>query len=176
VHPTADLAIIKFNDFNHILYNGHAVFKKDSSQIKQGEFLCRLGFPFPEFNNFIYNENTDDIEWTDTGSNQSPNFPIEGMITRFLADNIGVFGIEMSTPGLKGQSGGPLFNRDGIVYGMQFSTKHLHLGFDLEETEILHENKIKKVTDYSFIHLGQCIHVDLIKSFLREKGVKYFEA
>jgi hypothetical protein len=58
---------------------------------------------------------------------------------------------------------------------MQFSTKHLHLGFDLEEKEILIQNKIKKVTDYSFLHLGQCIHAEVIKEFLREKGVKYYE-
>ncbi|MBS3913624.1 MAG: trypsin-like peptidase domain-containing protein [Bacteroidetes bacterium] len=175
LHPTVDLAIIKFNDYNKLLYEGHAIFKKDSSQIKQGEFLCRLGFPFPEFNNFKYNETVDDIEWTDSGASQSPIFPIEGMLTRFLADNNQIFGIEMSTPGLKGQSGGPLFNSSGIVYGMQFSTKHLHLGFDLVETEIIHENKLKKVTDYSFIHLGQCIHVDVIKAFLREKQVKFYE-
>ena len=73
------------------------------SQIKQGEFLCRLGFPFPEFNNFKHNETTDDIEWTNTGINGSPRFPIEGMVTRFLAEDNKINGIEMSTHGLKGQ-------------------------------------------------------------------------
>jgi len=175
MHPKVDLAILKFNDFKTLHYKNYALFKKDSSQIKQGEFLCRLGFPFPEFNNFRYNEATDDIEWTNTGVNGSPRFPIEGMITRFLAEDNKLFGIEMSTPGLKGQSGGPLFNADGIVYGMQFSTKHLHLGFDIVEKEILLNNKIKKVSDYSFIHLGQCIHVDTIKEFLAEKNVKFYE-
>ncbi|MBI1783038.1 MAG: serine protease, partial [Sphingobacteriales bacterium] len=33
----------------------------------------------------------------------------------------------------------------------------------------------KKVTDYSFLHLGQCVHVDIIKSFLREKNVQFYE-
>ena len=175
LHPELDIAIFKFNDFRSIRYTGYAIFKKDASQIKQGEFLCRLGFPFPEFNNYIYNEATDDIEWTVTGINSSPKFPLEGMLTRFLADGSRLFGIEMSTPGLKGQSGGPLFNNDGIVYGMQFSTKHLHLGFDLVDKEILLNNKIKKVTDHSFIHLGQCIHVEVIKQFLAENKVKFYE-
>jgi hypothetical protein len=102
-------------------------------------------------------------------------FPIEGMVTRFIAGENKVYGIEMSTPGLKGQSGGPLFNKEGIVYGMQYSTKHLHLGFDMLDKEILLNNTIKKVSDYSFIHLGQCIHVDIIKEFLKEKKVKFFE-
>jgi hypothetical protein len=176
LHPKHDLAILKFNDFEKIYYTGYAKFLKDPSKIKQGSFLCRLGFPFPEFTNFKYNETTDDIEWTATGVQASPRFPIEGMVTRFLAeDNKQLFGIELSTPGLRGQSGGPLFDKNGIIYGMQFSTKHLHLGFDITDKEILVNNKVKKVSDYSFIHLGQCIHVDIIKDFLKEKGVKYYE-
>ncbi len=174
-HSKYDLAIIKFNDYKKLLYKNYAVFKKDTSTIKQGKQLCRLGFPFPEFTNFIYNDATDDIEWTTTGINISPIFPLEGMITRFLVEENRVFGIEMSTPGLRGQSGGPLFDNNGIVYGMQFSTKHLHLGFDLIDKEILMNNKVKKVSDYSFIHLGQCIHADIIKEFLIEKKVKFYE-
>lgn len=175
VHPMQDLAIIKFNDFNKLHYTGHATFLKDANKIRQGNFLCRLGFPFPEFTNFTFNEGADDIEWTTLGIQVSPRFPIEGMVTRFLADAGKLTGIEMSTPGLRGQSGGPLFNNDGTVYGMQFSTKHLHLGFDLVDKEILIDNKIKKISDYSFIHLGQCIHVDIIKAFLAEHQVRFYE-
>jgi len=175
LHPKYDLAIVKFNNYKALHYKDYAIFAKDATQIKQGEFLCRLGFPFPEFNNFQYNEMNDDIEWTNSGVKNSPRFPIEGMITRFLAEEGKLYGIEMSTPGLKGQSGGPLFNKDGIVYGMQFSTKHLHLGFDLVDKEILLNNKVEKISDYSFIHLGQCIHAETIKEFLKEHNVNYFE-
>ena len=175
-HATLDLAILKFNDFGKLHYTDCAKFLKNGDNIKQGKFLCRLGFPFPEFSNFTFNNNTDDIEWTNTGVNVSPRFPLEGMVTRFLADQQhGLYGIEMSTPGLRGQSGGPLFDEKGIVYGMQFSTKHLHLGFDLIDKEIMINNSLKKVTDYSFIHLGQCIHVNAIKSFLAEHNVDFYE-
>ncbi|MFC4262976.1 trypsin-like peptidase domain-containing protein [Ferruginibacter yonginensis] len=176
VHPTADLAIIQFKGFGKKLYNNHAIFLKDSGQIKQGNMLCRLGFPFPEFTNFTFNEAADDIDWSHTGVASTPQFPIDGMVTRFLADSPNeITGIEMSTPGLKGQSGGPLFNKDGIVYGMQFSTKHLHLGFDLVNKDIIINHQHKKVTDYSFLHLGQCVHVDVIKSFLKQHHYTYFE-
>lgn len=175
LHPRYDLAILKFNDYKNIRYAGYARFLKDSSAIRQGMYLCRLGFPFPEFTNFRYNETTDDIEWTTTGVQASPRFPIEGMVTRFLGDENRIFGIELSTPGLRGQSGGPLFDDKGVVYGMQFSTKHLHLGFDIVDKEILTNNRVKKVSDYSFLHLGQCIHVDIIKEFLRENSVKFYE-
>ena len=175
-HATLDLAILKFNGFGKLHYTDCAKFLKNGDNIKQGKFLCRLGFPFPEFSNFTFNNNTDDIEWTNTGVNVSPRFPLEGMVTRFLADQQhGLYGIEMSTPGLRGQSGGPLFDEKGIIYGMQFSTKHLHLGFDLIDKEIMINNSLKKVTDYSFIHLGQCIHVNAIKSFLAENNVDFYE-
>lgn len=177
VHPQFDLAIIKFNGFSKIRYRNFARFMKDDSQLKQGKFLCRLGFPFPEFSNFFLNSDTDEIEWTNSGIQVSPRFPIEGMITRFLGDQQnGIFGIEMSTPGLRGQSGGPLFDENGLICGMQYSTKHLHLGFDLEEKEIMINNVSKKVSDYPFIHLGQCLHVSLIKSFLKENNVSFYEA
>ena len=176
LHPTLDLALIKFNGFDKILYTDCAKFLKDGNQLKQGKFLCRLGFPFPEFTNFALNTTTDEIEWTSTGINVSPRFPIEGMITRFLGDQQnGLYGIEMSTPGLRGQSGGPLFDENGIVCGMQYSTKHLHLGFDLEEKEIMVNNVIKKISDYSFIHLGECIHVNTIKDFLKLHNVNFYE-
>src|ERR1700712_4460508 len=62
MHPTLDLAILKFNDFDKLHYSGFAKFKQQGEDIKQGKFLCRLGFPFPEFNNFTFNTTTDDIE------------------------------------------------------------------------------------------------------------------
>ena len=176
VHSTLDLAVIKFNGYQNLQYHHCAKFLKDDAQLKQGKFLCRLGFPFPEFNNFQFNRQTEEMEWTQNGNNLSPRFPIEGMVTRFLGDQQnGIYGIEMSTPGLRGQSGGPLFDENGIICGMQYSTKHLHLGFDLEEKEININNKIKKISDYPFIHLGQCIHVRTIKAFLKEHNISFFE-
>jgi hypothetical protein len=175
IHPKYDLAILKFNDYKTVLYEGHAVFLKNTASIKPGKFLCRLGFPFPEFTNFGYNEAADDIEWTGTGIAGSPRFPIEGMVTRFLMEENKLHGIELSTPGLKGQSGGPLFDEKGWIYGMQSSTKHLHLGFDLVDKEIMVDNKLKKISDYSFIHLGQCIHADIIREFLKEMNVLFYE-
>lgn len=176
LHPTLDLAILEFKGFNQLFYTSHATFLKDSSKIKQGKYLCRLGFPFPEFNNFIHNPITDDIEWTNTGNPNSPVFPIDGIVTRFLGDTSGeITGIELSTPGLRGQSGGPLFDIDGNIYGMQFATSHLHLGFDLEEHEIVQNGKKTKVSDHPFLHVGLCVHVEKIKEFLNDKKVDFSE-
>ncbi len=175
VHPKYDLALLKFEGFNELRCNEFPTFQEDVSYLKQGRFLCRLGYPFPEFTNFKYNSETDNIEWTSEGVTGSPKFPIEGMITRFLGDGSKTFGIEMSVPGLRGQSGGPLFNEKGIIQGMQFATKHLHLGFDVENKEIRVNGQKKEVSDYSFMHLGHCIHVSIIKEFMKEKGIIFKE-
>lgn len=174
-HPTLDLAIIIFEGFKQKFYNSYATFVKDPDKIKQGKSLCRLGYPFPEFNNFQHNPATDDIEWTNTGNLNSPKFPLDGIITRFGADGGQVISIEMSTPGLRGQSGGPLFDSDGLIYGMQYMTSHLHLGFDIKDKEIVNDGKRTKVSNYPFLNVGHCIHVDRIKEFLALNNIKFYE-
>lgn len=175
-HPEYDLALIKFEGFNKKLFTNTPRFLKNTSSINPGEMLCRLGFPFPEFSNFQLNLEKNILEWVPKGNARSPRFPIEGMLTRFLGDKNGkVYGIEMSTPGLRGQSGGPLFDTEGRIIGMQSRTKHLHLGFDIEEKSIIAHGKEKKVNDYSFIHLGECIHVSVIKEFLNQHQVSFEE-
>jgi hypothetical protein len=174
-HPTYDLSIIIFENFKNPLYQSHARFIKDSSSLKQGKTLCRLGYPFPEFTNFKYNQANDDIEWTNVGEKQTPRFPIEGMLTRKIKNGNEICGIELSTPGLRGQSGGPLFNEEGLICGMQSSTNHLHLGFDMKNFEYNVNGETIKVTNQPFLHVGQCIHVDIIKNFLKTNGVKYDE-
>lgn len=175
IHNKYDLAIIQFIGDGKNFYESHAKFLKDTSQIEQGKYLCRLGYPFPEYNNYKYDEGNDDIVFDNSKPANLPIFPLDGIITRNMAENGELMGIEMSTPGLKGQSGGPLFDENGIIYGMQQSTKHLHLGFDIENKEILLRGTTKKVNDYAFLHLGQCIRVDIIKKFLDEHKIKYYE-
>lgn len=175
-HPTLDLAIMEFKGFTKKLYTSHASFKKSSSDIKQGKYLCRIGYPFPEFNNFKHDAAKDDIEWTNEGVSSSPPFPIDGIVTRFIGDSAGrITGIEMSTPGLKGQSGGPLFDANGVVFGLQYGTNHLHLGFDIKDREIINNGKKNKVSNFPFLHVGLCIHFNQIKEFLTEHKIAFSE-
>ena len=176
LHPTQDLAIIRFHDFDSLQYQGHAHFLKDTRMVKQGKYLCRLGYPFPEFTNYRYNKEANDIEWIKEGRVHTPTFPIDGIVTRHIGDYNEITGIEMSTPGLRGQSGGPLFDTKGIIYGMQSSTRHLHLGFDQINREVTTDGHRKRVSNYPFLNVGQCVHTDVIKQFLREKNVSFYEA
>jgi hypothetical protein len=177
MHPLYDLAIIQFKNAKNPEYTTPALFIPDNHLIKQGKTLCRLGYPFPEFTNFKYNAQIDNIEWTTEGRTHTPSFPIDGIVTRHIGDATGkIMGIEMSTPGLRGQSGGPLFDTNGVVYGMQSMTQHLHLGFDLINYEVQLDTHRAKVSNHPFLHVGQCIHAQIIKDFLREKGIQFHEA
>ncbi|MBO0951398.1 trypsin-like peptidase domain-containing protein [Fibrella forsythiae] len=176
LHPLYDLALIRFIGYNRTLYKGHATFLRDSSRARPGRSLCRLGYPFPEFTNYRYNEPNDDIEWVSDGRDVTPKFPIDGIITRLLSDNgTNVTGIELSTPGLRGQSGGPLFDVNGLVYGMQAETRHLHLGFDIEGRDVMVNGRKARVSNYPFLNVGACVHVDVIKRFLSDHNVAYSE-
>ncbi len=175
-HPKYDLSILIFENFKNPLYQSHAKFLKDTSVLKQGKFLCRLGYPFPEFKNFQYNAATDTIEWTNSGQVETPRFPMEGMLTRHLVDAGKIIGIEISTPGLRGQSGGPLFDEQGFVCGMQSNTNHLHLGFDMKKFEYHTGGKTIQINNQPFIHVGHCIHADIIKEFLAANKIKFYEA
>lgn len=174
VHPVYDLALIQFHGFDTLNYKADPIFLlEDESEIQQGKSLCRLGFPFPEFHDFQYNRITDDIEWI-SGPASIPSFPMDGIITRHIADERGtLFGIELSTPGLKGQSGGPLFDTKGRIFGMQFATNHLHLGFDIEKQNLVINGEQKVINNQPFLHVGQCLHINIIKEFLDENHIPY---
>jgi hypothetical protein len=83
-------------------------------------------------------------------------------------------GFELSTPGLRGQSGGPAFDVDGRILGMQAATGHLDMNFDIEQA-VFRAGKKKNVKDYAFLHVGHCIHVSVLKEFMTENGVKFIE-
>jgi hypothetical protein len=177
IHPKYDLALIRFQEVERYLYKNHAVFLGDVSKAKRGKILCRYGYPFPEFSNFHHDTEIDDIRWNSSGKTQTPSFPIDGMITRMIDDGHNdIWGLEMSTPGLRGQSGGPLFDSDGVIYGMQSATNHIHLGFDVIDQPVkLGNGQYTKVSNHPFLHPGICVHTRIIKEFLVQHKVKFYE-
>lgn len=174
MHPTLDVALMKFENFEKLGPVSFPVFAADGSALKQGRFLCRLGFPFPEFTNFGYHAESDSIEWTGRGRARTPRFPIEGMVTRHLSGPGGIVGFEISTPGLRGQSGGPAFDPSGRVWGMQSATRHLDLNFDVD-MQVIRGGRREQITDSAILHVGNCVHVDVLKAFMREHGVSFLE-
>ena len=97
------------------------------------------------------------------------------MLTRQIVDENGKkVGLELSTPGLKGQSGGPLFDENGIVYGVQSTTEHLHLGFDMIKEKMIIGGRETIVNNQPFLHVGRCVYVEIIKQFLDDLGIVYY--
>lgn len=174
-HPKLDVALLHFRNFTRLGCVSFPKFARNGSELKQGKYICRLGFPFAEFTNYAYDVNADKIHWTNAGRTDTPRFPIEGMVTRHVVDESGIIGFELSTPGLRGQSGGPAFDTDGVIWGMQSMTAHLDLDFDVNQ-EVIRAGKRRKVSDSAFLHVGFCIHVDILKSFMKENGVQFQES
>ena len=76
-HPTVDVALLKFQNFKKLLCD-HLRLRRMVAHLKPGMQLCRLGFPFPEFDNFEYDAVSDSIRWTNAGTDSTPQFPMDG--------------------------------------------------------------------------------------------------
>jgi hypothetical protein len=75
--------------------------------------------------------------------------------------------IETSSPGLKGQSGGPMFDINGVVWAIQAKTIHLPLGFDAEVPGR------KGHTEHQFLNVGLGVHPETLLGALRNLGVAF---
>jgi hypothetical protein len=173
VKPELDIALLHFREFDPGLPQ-YPVFGAGSPP--QGRYVCRLGFPFSEFTNYEYDAESDELRWTAKGNRNAPRFPIEGMVTRHLRTSPkAVIGFEVSTPGLRGQSGGPCFDVEGRILGMQVRTAHLDLDFDVD-IEVKRNGRPRRVQDHAFLHVGHCVGVDMLCNFMTDNGVSYQQA
>lgn len=173
VHPELDVALLHFRGFTKLLCTDFPTFAADDAGLKQGKSICRLGFPFAEFDNFEYDLASDRARWTQVGRLDTPRFPIEGMVTRHLLNQaLAVVGFELSTPGLRGQSGGPAFDTEGRIWGMQSRTNHLDLNFDVN-MEVLRDGQATRIKDHAVLHVGHCVHVSALKAFMQQHRVQF---
>jgi S1-C subfamily serine protease len=131
IDPEADVAIARLENADLSGMSVFPVFQNPSSDPRPGTSLCRLGFPFVQVTAAF-----DDVTGRFTLQNFAPPpmFPNDGIHTRIMiapdpAKNRSVKFIETSTPGFMGQSGGPLFDVEGQVWGIQYKTSFLELGF-----------------------------------------------
>jgi hypothetical protein len=104
-----------------------------------------------------------------------PRFPIDGIFTRII--NVVPGGapplpfplqwIETSIPGLRGQSGGPIFDVHGNIWAIQTSTEHLPLGFDPP----VPDNPARR--EHQFLNVGRGVSAVTIIGLLNELGIAY---
>ena len=169
-HEYLDLAIIKFKNVKFDCEK-YPIFSKELPV--QGQSLCKLGYAFPEYSYFEYSKKDNNIILKKEMTSNFPLFPMDGIMTRLVVDEKGIISMfETSTPGLRGQSGGPIFSPSGVVFGIQSMTRHIDLNFDVNTT-VKRGISNKKVVYTPFINLGVGISSVKIIEFLKENGVEY---
>lgn len=170
LHEYLDIAIIKFKGIKFKVDN-YPIFAKNIPE--QGQSVCKLGFAFPEYSCFEYSEEKKNIVIKDDVVFHFPLFPMDGIVTRLVMDEKGKTSMfETSSPGIRGQSGGPVFSPEGIIYGIQSYTKQLDLNFDVD-MNVKRGIEERKVSYTPFINLGVSISSLEIIKFLDENNIKY---
>jgi Trypsin-like peptidase domain len=166
-----DLAIGKIENYSPSFVKEYPVFK-NPAHILSGTSLCKLGYPFYDVKASF------DMQHQafrfDPSIFPIPTFPMDGIMTRNVItgkSNDGLYEykwLETSSPGLRGQSGGPTFDKEGKIWAIQSQTRHMPLGFS---------PTIKKgdqeIEENQFLNVGWGVHVETILKFLDFYGVKY---
>jgi len=167
----SDIAVGRLQPFDPSWIKSYPIFKNPAEPMLSGTSLCRLGFPFHQIN-ATFDERTQKFHLAD-GVLPIPRFPNEGIHTR-IALNVSPDGkqqakfLETSSPGLKGQSGGPIFDCNGHIWAMQSKTQSLPLGFAPEVME-----GTRKIVEHQFMHVGWGAHVEEIIKLFQQFGVKF---
>ncbi len=173
VFPDIDIAIGKFIGFKPEMVKEYPVFK-DPSTLRVGTSLCRIGFPFNGKAATIYDEEKGVFTFV-KGAFPFTVFANDGIFTRSVlmgedkTSGIKKLYLETSTPGLKGQSGGPIFDRKGYVVAMQAHTANLELGF----SPVTVSPDGTKTVENQFLNVGHGIHVETITKLLDVKHIRY---
>jgi hypothetical protein len=165
-----DVAVGRLEPFDSKWIKEYPVIK-DPAKMRPGTSLCKLGFPFINVT-ATFDEATKNFRLAE-GTLPLPLFPIEGMHTRNIAqgksNGIDALYVETSSPGIRGQSGGPIFDKDCNICGIQLRTNHMPLGF---KPEVSIEGG-KKMVENQFINLGVGLHARTIVDFLRMRKIEF---
>jgi hypothetical protein len=168
----ADLAVARLDGFDASKVTTYPTFKDSTKDFRNGASLCKLGYPFAEMTP-TYDEAGQRFDLPADQLNVA-YFPIEGIFTRTLtitpptpAPPFPLLLVETSSPGLRGQSGGPTFDTNGAVWAIQSQTRSIPLGFS---PEIKHAGRLEK--EHQFLNVGMGVHVETVLGFFKELGIK----
>lgn len=163
-----DLGIARLEPFDASRVKAFPVIV-NPDHIRMGTSLVRLGFPFHSLEPTFSEAEGFVIP---PGALPVPFFPIDGIATR----NVNVTGgpkrgfpvqfLETSSPGLKGQSGGPIIDRDANIWGIQSKTQSFSLDFEPRVPN-------KNTREHQFLNVGWGTHASTIVGYLTQLGIKF---
>jgi len=167
-----DLAVARLEPFEPAMISAYPTIKDPSKNMRPGTSLCRLGYPFHQID-ATYDEKARSFRLAPDAV-PLPLFPIEGIYTRNSIGGKSQDGkyelklLETSSPGLRGQSGGPIFDVNGTVWAIQSRTNHFDLGFS---------PKIKRgkreIEEHQFLSVGLGVHPEVLVAFLRDNNIDF---
>jgi len=170
----ADVAVARLAPFDPTWIKTYPVFKDPSKDFGPGTSLCKIGFPFHSITP-RWDDSTGNFELP-AGALPIPFFPIEGIFTRTAEALVHggnpvpfpIRWVETSTPGLRGQSGGPTIDRQGTIWAIQCKTAHLPLGFNPPVP-----GGRPGETEHQFLSVGLGVHPDTLFGLFGKVGIKF---
>jgi len=169
--PEGDLALGRLTPFDPNAWADYPVFKSPGD-LGVGTALCKIGYPFQKIQaSFREANNSFDLGLE---ARTLACFPMEGLYTRTLSAGKSGDGrydikfLETSSPGFKGQSGGPILDENGTIWGVQSRTDHYTYGV-ISRTE----KDGREIEEDQCINLGVGIHPEVIVRFLEDNGIRF---
>jgi len=170
--PECDVVVGRLEPFKQTMVKAYPIIKDPSKGLNPGTSLCKLGFPFHELKASF--DEAKDVFVLAPGVVPLPLFPIEGIYTRNASVGRSKDGkyeikfLETSSPGLRGQSGGPIFDTNGTVWAIQSRTTHFLLGFSPKV-----KRNGKEIEENQFLNVGLGVHPEVIVAFLTANGISF---
>jgi len=171
INRQIDVAIAKLEPFNPSWVGEYPTFA-DPDHMRIGSSVCCGGYPFIKIKpDFIEGPNAFKIPKIPA---ERFFYPVDGILTHMefkgktIDDLCTMRFIETSSPGIKGQSGGPIFDREGRLYGMQILTEFRETGFHPTA-----EFDGQKYLENQFMNIGVGVHVSTLFELLDKRGVRY---
>lgn len=172
VNREIDVALAKLDGFRPDMVQEYPIFR-DPDTMRPGTSICRTGFPFANIAT-DFDEGSKSFRIRN-GVLPLPFFPNDGIHTRNVLKqnkskegNYDMLYVETSTPGLKGQSGGPIFDTNGHIYAMQVQTNHIPLGF-----HPISEYDGKSIVENQFLNVGIGVHGKLLQQIMRDHHISF---
>ena len=172
VNREIDIALAKLDGFRPDMVQEYPIFR-DPDTMRPGTSICRTGFPFANIAT-DFDEGSKSFRIRN-GVLPLPFFPNDGIHTRNVLKqnkskegNYDMLYVETSTPGLKGQSGGPIFDTNGHIYAMQVQTNHIPLGF-----HSISEYDGKSIVENQFLNVGIGVHGKLLQQIMRDHHISF---